>query len=64
MNRIFSKIINEQRGSGESDIQSELSMSGISYGHQWIITIIFIISVLIAISAGIIFSIKIWRKRK
>jgi hypothetical protein len=64
MNRIFSKIINEQRGSGESDIQSESSMSGISYGHQWIITIIFIISVLIAISAGIIFSIKIWRKRK
>ena len=64
MNRIFSKIINEQRDSDERDVPPESSMSGISYGHQWVMTIIFIIFVLIAISAGIIFGIKIWRKRQ
>lgn len=41
-----------------------LGMSPISYGHQWILTILLMIVVLIAISVGIIFSIKIWRNRK
>jgi hypothetical protein len=36
----------------------------ISYGHQWILTILLMIIVLIAISIGIIFGVKAWRKRK
>ena len=36
----------------------------ISYGHQWALTIILIILVLITISVGLIVGLKIWRKRK
>ncbi|MFQ5496747.1 MAG: hypothetical protein ACE5DU_02545 [Nitrosopumilus sp.] len=44
---------------------SEMSgMSWISYGHQWIVMILLMTVVLIIIFIGIIFGIKIWRKRK
>ena len=39
-------------------------MSQISYGHQWILTIVLMIAALIAISVGVIFGVKIWRKRR
>lgn len=50
----------------ESKIEhAEMSgMSWISYGHQWILTILLMIVILIAIPVGIIFGVKIWRKRK
>ena len=36
----------------------------ISYGHQWLLKIIFIVIVLAVIVVGIIIGVKVWRKRK
>ena len=36
----------------------------ISYGHQWLLKIILIITILIVAIVGIIIGVKIWRKRK
>jgi len=41
---------------------TELGM--ISYGHQWVLTIILVVLILIAIPLGIILGVKVWRKRK